>query len=180
VSTPDPRAVNLEGLAEQLRAFAAGLLTREALERWVAPVIDADPLHVEASDSTPWDSAPDDARLFWRLVYLFDCEALDVDVERRLAGRVVRCLERTGSAATTFELLPVLVDQDRLCTIAARHARGIISRTGFLSVIAESGYPPHLKLWLEHAPARALARLCGRLGAGEYDTVAASIERPPV
>jgi hypothetical protein len=47
-------------------------------------------------------------------------------------------------------------------------------------VIAESGYPPHLKLWLEHAPAHPLARLCERLSAGEYDAVAASIERPPV
>lgn len=172
--------MNLDRLTEQLRAFAAGLLSREELERWVAPVVAADPLDVEASDSTPWDAAPDDARLFWRLVYLLECEALEGDAERRLVGRIVCCLERTASAATTFELLPVLADQDRLCTIAERHVRGIISRTGFLSVIAESGYPPHLKLWLEHAPPRALARLCDRLTAGEYDTVAASIERPPV
>jgi hypothetical protein len=55
----------------------------------------------------------------------------------------------------------------------------VISRTGFLSVVAESGYPEHVKLWLQHAPPSALERLRERLEAGRYDEVAAAFGAPP-
>ncbi|HET7459099.1 MAG TPA: hypothetical protein VFJ74_15730 [Gemmatimonadaceae bacterium] len=202
--------MTLADLARQLGAYAGGHATDADLQRWLDAVLAADALGVERSDSTPWDDAPDDARLFWRLVYLFEgtgsngapaggaSPAADGDSagaaaapphapppspeqqqRRRLAQRVIDCLARTGSAAATFELLPVLTDQDRLCTIVGRHVRGVISRTGFLSVLAESGYPPHVKLWLEHAEPVHLARLCTRLARGEYDSVMAAFERRP-
>ena len=172
--------MTLADLADQLRALAEGRTTREELQAQLAPVLAADPLDVAESDSTPWDHAHHDARLFWRLVYLFETEEAEEEEElRRLAGRVVDCLARTGSAATTFELLPVIADQERFCAIAAKHVAGIISRTGFLSVVAESGYPAHFKLWLQHAGPDALALLCHRLGAADYATAAASMERAP-
>ena len=186
--------MTLADLTQQLGAYAGGQATHAVLQRWLDAVLSADALGVERSDSAPWDDAPDDARLFWRLVYLFEGAGDDDAAEeepadaattpealerRRLAQRVLDCLARTGSAAATFELLPVITDQDRLCTIVARHARGIISRTGFLSVLAESGYPPHVKLWLEHAEPPHLARLCDRLERGAYDEVAEAFERKP-
>jgi hypothetical protein len=172
--------MTLADLADQLRAFAEGRTTRDELQAQLAPVLAADPLDVAESDSTPWDHAHHDARLFWRLVYLFETEEASEDEElRRLAGRVVDCLARTGSAVTTFELLPMVADQERFCAIADKHARGVISRTGFLSVVAESGYPGHLKLWLRHAGPDALAQLCRRLTAADYATAAASLERAP-
>ena len=140
--------MTLADLADQLRAFAEGRTTRDALQAQLAPVLAADPLDVSQSDSTPWDHAHHDARLFWRLVYL-------------------------------FEMLPLIADQERFCAIAEKHVRGVISRTGFLSVVAESGYPAHLKLWLQHAGPGPLARLCERLAAADYATAAASIERAP-
>jgi hypothetical protein len=172
--------MTLADLTDHLRDFAGGQITRDELQGRLAPVLAADPLDVSKSDSTPWDHAHHDARLFWRLVYLFETEAADEEDElRRLAGRVVECLARTANAATTFELLPMIVDQERFCAIAAKHARGVISRTGFLSVVAESGYPAHLKLWLQHAGPESLGRLCQRLSAGDYATAAASVERAP-
>ncbi len=172
--------MTLGNLSEHLREFADGAITREELQTRLAPVLAADPLDVAESDSTPWDHAHHDARLFWRLVYLFETEVADEEAElRRLAGRVVQCLAHTGSAATTFELLPMIADQERFCAIAAKHAGGVISRTGFLSVVAESGYPSHLKLWLQHAGPEALGLLCQRLATGDYATAAASVERAP-
>src|SRR5512133_2920005 len=58
--------------ARQLGAYAGGHATDADLQRWLDAVLAADALGVERSDSTPWDDAPDDARLFWRLVYLFE------------------------------------------------------------------------------------------------------------
>jgi len=172
--------MDLEQLVRQLDAFADGRLDRAALEAWLDGVLGADALGAERSDSAPWDAAPDEERLFWRLVYLFDADpAEDQDAERTRAGRILACLYATRSASATFELLPILLDQERFCAIVDKHQAGVISRTGFLSVIAESGYPPHVKLWLEHAHADALARLCARLTAGEYDAAAAAFERPP-
>jgi len=173
--------VTLAELIARLRDYAEGTLTGAALQASFAPVLAADPLDVERSESTPWDVAPDETRLFWRLLYLFESEGTgDDDAERRrLAGRVVQCVESTRSPASTFELLPLVVDEERFCTIVARHEREVISRTGFLNVIAESGYPPHVKLWLQHARPDALARLCGRLARGEYGAAAAAMERVP-
>jgi hypothetical protein len=175
--------VKLRELADRLRAFAAGELSLEALEQWLAPTLAADPLDVALSDSTPWDAAHEEERLFWRLVYLVDHAGADDEGReaalRAIAGRTVACLDRSGSAADTLELLPVLADQDRFCAIVRKHASGVISRTGLLSVVAESGYPPHVKLWLEHASHGALETLCSLLDERAYDVVARMLERAP-
>lgn len=173
---------SLYDLAARLQAFAAGELTREALDAWMAPVLAADPLDVEHSDALPWEDAPDEERLFWRLLYLVESSEPDDTEEaalRALAGRVVRCLASTVSPADTLELLPLVIDQPRLSTIVERHGRGLVSRTGFLSVLANAGYPPHAKLWLTHADADALAALCDRLDAGDYAAAARMLERAP-
>ncbi|HEX6631408.1 MAG TPA: hypothetical protein VF048_09965 [Gemmatimonadaceae bacterium] len=171
--------MTLDQLTLRLRSFADGELTIEGLRESFLPVLEADPLDVGESDARPWEEAPDDARLYWRLVHLFDT-APDADAPalRRTADRLVRALADAGSA-TTLELLSVILDQDRFCRIVEKRSLGIISRTGFLSVVAESGYPPHVKLWLQHAGPEALARLCGRLGAGAYGEVAGMLERVP-
>jgi hypothetical protein len=171
--------MTLTDLTSLLDRYATGELTLAALQQQFAAVLAADPLDVEESDATPWNEAHDEARLSWRLIYLFDAEIEDGEAPRRLACHVVRCLARTGSADATFELLPLLVDQERFCAIVGKHVAGIISRTGFLNVLAESGYPSHVKLWLEHAPPTVLERLCAMLEAEAYDLVVGGFERPP-
>ena len=163
----------------QLRRFADREIGLPELQEWFNPILAADSLDVEDSDDAPWAHAADEARLFWRLIYIF--EAGGDDAPLRLIGeRVISCLESTRDAAVTYELLPLLLDQDRLTTIVTKHLGGTISRTGFLSVVAESGYPAHVKLWLERAPAAALIRFADLLSAGAYRDVAHMLERPPV
>lgn len=169
----------LPDLVTRLRSYADGSISRSELEAWLLPIFAADPLDVTQSDPAGWDRAPDETRLFWRLAYLIETSDVDEQATRRLVGRVLQCLERTRSAATTLELLPLVGDQERLCLVVERHERGIVSRTGFLSLVAESGYPAHVKLWLQHADGEALARLCGRLAGGRYDIVAPMLERAP-
>lgn len=170
---------SLYDLATQLQRFAAGEIGREELDAWVAPVLAADPLDVEASDHVPWEDAPDEERLFWRLLYVVESSDAPDDALRDVVGRVLACLASTGSPADTLELLPLVEDQPRLCTILARHRDGVVSRTGLLGVIANSGYPAHVKLWLQHADAAALARLCARLEAGAWGEAARMLETKP-
>lgn len=166
-------------LAALLREYVSRDLPLDAVRARLLPVLAADPLDVEHSDASRWEESPADERLFWRLVYLVDGEIEDEGRLREIARRVLDCLARTGSSDATHELLPILQDAPRLADIVAKHARGIISRTGFLSVVAESGYPDHVKLWLRHAPIEALCRLRERLEAGAYDAVIAAFESRP-
>ena len=170
--------MTLAELLALLDDYAASRCTLGAVQARLTTLLAAEPLGVERSDTLSWDRAHHDARLFWRLVYLFET-AEESERSRRNARRVVDAQRATGSAELTFELLPVLLDQDRFCTIVERHVQRTISRTGFLSVIAESGYPAHVKLWLEHAEPPALQRLCDRLQRGEYAEAAAAFERRP-
>jgi hypothetical protein len=167
--------VSLQDLTTQLRRFTLGEIGLVELQEWFTPILVADSLDVEESDESPWEHAAEDTRLFWRLVYLFEAggdeESLRVDAER-----IVACLESTRDASATYELLPLVLDQDRLTTIVTKHLSGTISRTGFLSVVAESGYPAHAKLWLERAPADALTRLADLLACASYRDVALTLE----
>jgi hypothetical protein len=169
---------SLYDLAVQLQAFVDGELTRDALDAWAAPVLSADPLDVAESDHRPWEDAPDEERLFWRLLYVLETTDAADEALRSLGARVLACLASAGPA-DTLELLPLVEDQPRLCTILERHAAGIISRTGLLGVLANSGYPGHVKLWLQHADADALARVCERMTAGKWGEVARMVERAP-
>lgn len=169
----------LADLVIRLRAYADGALTRAALQAWLLPILVADPLDVGDSEAEPWERSPEETRLFWRLVYLLETPEEDEGWTRRYVGRVLDCLARTGSAATTLELLPIVADQERLCVVVERHGRGVVSRTSFLSLVAESGYPAHVKLWLRSAGGEALHRLCARLTAGRWELVAPMLERAP-
>ena len=143
------------------------------------PVLLGDPLDVTLTDATPWYAAPHDERLFWRVVYLIEAEAEDSPSLRESMSRIVESLARTSSSELTHELLPLLLDQSRLCNVVRKHRAGIISRTGFLSVLAECGYPDHIKLWLQSASHDALERLCELLELHQYDRVATGFESPP-
>lgn len=172
-------SLTLAGLCELLESLASGGLSLDALRGRILPLVAAEPLGAERCDPAPWDTSHHDERLLWRLVHLFEHE-VDGELEaRQLAAHVVRCLSRTAGADTTFELLPLLRDQERLVAIIAKHRQGVISRTGWLNVISASGYPPHVKLWLQHASLAALARLCAMLEAEAYDLVAGALEQVP-
>jgi hypothetical protein len=170
---------SLFDLAAQLQQFAAGELPRADLDAWLVAALAADPLGVRASDARPWEESPDEERLYWRLVYLYETTDAADEALCALTRRLLDCLAATGSAADTFELLPLVSDQPRLCGIVEKHARGVVSRTGFLNVVANAGYAPHAKVWLAHADAAALAGLCERMTAGAWGEVARMLERAP-
>src|SRR5687768_1969115 len=109
--------MTLADLAIRLRRFAEGEITLESLRLTLLPALDADPLDVSRSDPEPWSSAPEDSRLYWRLIHLVEtADAEDEAALRRTAARLVRSVEDAGSA-TTLELLRVILDQDRFCEI---------------------------------------------------------------
>lgn len=170
--------MSLDDLMAHVGRFARGELGLDALLDLLTPVLAADPLDVEQSEAGPWEHAAHETRLFWRVVYLLETGRGEEEL-RRIGARVVACFASTRDAEVTYELLPLVLDGDRLATIVRKHLAGTISRTGFLNVVTESGYPSHAKLWLEHAPPDALRRLPEWLAAGAYLEVARALERRP-
>ena len=171
--------MDLPELISILREYEAGDLPIDEVRARLLPVIQSDPLDVTCSDAERWDAGHDDERLFWRLVYLVEDEGAGPEL-RDAVRRIVACLDDTRSAATTQELLPVILDAARFGAIVEKHRAGVVTRTSFLSVVAESGYPDHVKLWLQHASPVALERLCAQLHAGAYAEIAAGFETPPI
>lgn len=169
--------MSLEELSTQLGRFGSGALTLSELQLWFTPILAADSLNVEESDGGPWEHAAEDTRLFWRLVYLFEAGG-DEEPLRSAASRILACLQSTRDASLTYELLPLVLDQERLAAIAEKHLGGTISRTGFLSVVAESGYPAHVKLWLERATGAGLCHLSRLLHDGDYQEASLLLDRP--
>jgi hypothetical protein len=170
--------LTLDDFSLQLRRFTAGEIGLPELVEWIAPILAADSLDIEESADPAWESSPDETRLLWRLIYHFE-SATDEAALRADAARILGFHDATRDAAVTYELLPLLLDQDRLCAIIDKHTAGIISRTGFLSVVTESGYQPHVKLWFARASARALERMAARLAACAYGEVVQALERRP-
>ena len=171
--------MELPELISILREYAAGDLPIDAVRARLLPVIQSDPLDVAFSEAERWDAGHDDERLFWRLVYLVEGEVEPPEL-RDVVRRIVACIDDTRSAAATHELLPLILDAPRLCAIVEKHRAGVVTRTGFLSVVTESGYPDHVRLWLQHASPTALERLCARLHAGAYAAIADAFESPPI
>jgi hypothetical protein len=170
--------LTLDDFCLQLRRFIIQEIGLAELHAWMTPILAADSLDIEKSADAAWESSPEETRLLWRLLYHFE-SGTDEAALRADASRIVRCHDATRDAALTHELLPILLDQDRLCGIIGKHARGIITRTGFLNVVTESGYPAHVKLWFERASEAALERMAARLSGFAYGEVAQALERRP-
>lgn len=171
----------LYDLASRLQAFADGTLERAALDAWCAGVLGGEPLGAKAGTAeADWSASAEEERLYWRLLYLLETTGLPDEALRPLVARVLACLGATGSAGDTLELLPLVADAPRLCAIVAKRASGVVSRTGFLNVVANASYPAHVKLWLERAGPQALATLCTAMTDGAWGDVARAVERVPV
>ena len=161
-----------------LERFALGEIDLAGLRGWIAPILAADPLGVAETSGAGWETAPERTRLFWRLVYQVEVST-DEDGIRCDTARILACLDSTGDVSITHDMLPLLLDQERMSTIVERHLAGIISRTSFLSAVSESGYPTHMKRWLEVASPQSLERMATLLRTGAYREVIVTLNEIP-
>ena len=108
-------------------------------------------------------------------------ERAQEDAEHVVLTLAVMRLERDH---VTRSVVEQRVDPQRLCRLPDAQRRTVADvampeRTGMLGLIANSRYPAHVKLWLQHVGQDALARLCERLAAAEYAAVARMVEQRP-
>ena len=144
--------MTLSAFVDQLDAFAAGRIGREELRRWLPPFHLTEAPALGENEEVPWSPARDEHDLFWSLVWIFEGDDTPEDRHRVLAGHVVRCPDALRDPARTLDLLPLIRLADSFCIVVEKHRRGIVSRTGLLSVISKSfRFEPALRDWLAAA-----------------------------
>ena len=78
--------MTLADLTQRLDDFASARTSHAELQKWFDALLAADTLGAERNDSAPWDAAPDETRLFWRLVYGIAVEGSAVRVDMSLTS----------------------------------------------------------------------------------------------
>lgn len=139
--------------AERVRAVATGKETLDGLQRWLSAVFVSDEFPGPCHDEV----------LLNRLMFLFEDESVPASVHVTNAGLIAEALESALSNDRVLNLLPLLVGYRHLCGVVGKYRGGVISRTGFLSFVAELRYSAELRAWLQKARPEDLDALCTAL-----------------
>jgi hypothetical protein len=172
-------ASSLDRLIEQLAAVSEGALARSELRRWFTPYLMAFPPERPEDEEPSWDPDADDKALFWNLVWLFDDDSYTELEHRELATKVVRLIRSVPSTATALDILPLIKHEPKLCEVIRKHRTGIISRNGFLSVIAKNFQFDTVRQWLAEASPQSLDELRANLLSSDYIALDRQLSRPP-
>jgi hypothetical protein len=146
----------------QLEAFAGNRLPLAALRRRFTPLL--------SGARTP---SPKDRDLIFSLIFLFEDESLSEQAHRQNALRLVKASHELEDLTVFAILIPLIIDQDRLCTIVERYRTKIISRTAFISAMSSVRYASRLKEWLAESDSASLESFCKALSNGEYHVATA-------
>lgn len=164
---------------EQLVALTEGATLRDDLRRWFTPYLVAFPPPRPENEEPTWDPEAGDKAFFWNLVWLFEDDGFTEIEHRELAAKVVQLFRCIPSSATALDVLPLIRREAKLCEAIGKHRAGVISRTGFLSVISENFRFESVRGWLSEATLPSLEELCANLHSGDYLAVEQQLPRPP-
>jgi hypothetical protein len=159
------KAIDRAVTATQLSALLEGRITSEQFGRWLLPIQIGE---AEISDL--------DTPLIMKVSNLFEDASLSEDQRMTLLSRVLRVLQGPLHPDDAVELFPLLMGQDRLCDVVAKHRQGVISRTGFISFVSSARFSAATKRWLLGTTSEGLAYLCRLLQSGDYEEVRAVLE----
>lgn len=110
--------------------------------------------------------------LIARVAFVLEDESIDLAAHRLQAGRLAAALDSRLSNEEILSLLPLILGSPRFCLVLSKLEAGTVSRTGYLSFIAESAYGDEAKRWLLAAPMPALRDLGQMLQDRDYVGVA--------
>jgi hypothetical protein len=121
---------------------------------------------------------PTDAALFSLVGNIYEDESLSVEQRITVLAQVAEVL-REGMATLVIPYVVFLVARkERFCGVARKHISGVVSRTGWLSFVAESGLSEPWKRKLEAIDVVELAAICDALERGAYPALLALLGSP--
>ena len=107
--------------------------------------------------------------------------ALQADDEEacHFASRVLSCLNQVPDVEDVQEILPLIRHHEGFAVLIWKRARGLISRTGFKSIVGKRFPFDSLRPWLEEATPEHLARLADLIEREDFVSLRSLLVLPP-
>lgn len=95
------------------------------------------------------------------------------------ARRVLSCLEQVPDVEEVQDILPLIRHHEAFAILISKHARGLISRTGFKSIVQKRFTFDSVRPWLEEASLEQLARLADVIEREDFVGLRSLLVVPP-
>lgn len=95
------------------------------------------------------------------------------------ASRVLGCLQQVPDVEEVQLILPLIRHHEPFAVLISKHARGLISRTGFRSIVRKRFTFDGVRPWLEEASLEQLARLADAIEREDFVSLRSLLVLPP-
>jgi len=158
--------MDLESLSQQLRSFVKEEISRDDAQAWVA---DAVMTPKAGSDEQVADRPPSETRQLAFLIGESFCAFQHDEEEAKLfATRVLHCLEQVREPEGVMDLLPLIRHHEDFSILVKKYQRGLISRTGFRSIVKKRFKFEEVRSWLADASIEHLESLVDAIENSEF------------
>ena len=167
--------LELPAVTDRLKAYVAGASSRSQLESWIADQV------LAATMSTPAARTPASAEqiLAYSIGEFFCALQADDEEAGHFASRGVSCLHQVPEVEDVQDILPLIRHYEAFAVLISKHARGLISRTGFKSIVRKRFPFDSVRPWLEDASLEQLVRLADVIEREDFASLRSLLVLPP-
>jgi hypothetical protein len=167
--------LELSAVTERFKAYLAGESSRAQLEFWIADQV----LTVAPTDSVAPAPASPEHILAYRLGEAFCVLQADDEAAAHFASRIIGCLDQVPDVDGVHDMLPLIRQHEAFSVLISKHARGLISRSGFKSIVKKRFTADGVRPWLEAATLEQLVRLTELIEREDFVSLHALLAIPP-
>lgn len=167
--------LELPAITERLRAYVAGSSSRSQLESWIADQV----LAAVTTRPAASKAASPEQILAYSIGESFCALQADDEEAGHFASRVLRCLQQVPDVEEVQNILPLIRHHEAFAILISKHARGLISRPGFRSIVQKRFPFDHVRSWLEEASLERLARLADTIEREDFVSLRSLLVHPP-
>jgi hypothetical protein len=167
--------LELSAVTERFKAYVAGASSRAQLEFWIADQV----LRITPTDSdTPLPASPERI-LAYRLGEAFCVLQADDEEAAHFASRIIGCLDQVPDVDGVHDILPLIRHPEAFSLLISKHARGLISSSGFKSIVRKRFTSDSVRPWLEAASLEQLMHLTELIEREDFVTLRSLLAIPP-
>ena len=167
--------LELPAITERIREYVAGTSTRSQLESWIADQVLAIPTTAPVA---PKAASPEQI-LAYSIGESFCALQADDEEAGHFASRVISCLQQVPEVEEVQDILPLIRHHEAFAVLISKYARGLISRTGFKSIVRKRFTFDSVRPWLEEASLERLARLAELIEREDFVSLRSLLVLPP-
>jgi hypothetical protein len=167
--------LELPAITERLRAYVVGASSRSQLESWIADQV----LAVSTIEPVASKPALPEQTLAYSIGESFCALQADDEEASHFASRVLSCLKQVPDVEEVQNILPLIRHHEAFTILISKHARGLISRTGFKSIIRKRFTFDSVRSWLEEASLERLTRLADTIEREDFVSLRSLLVLPP-